>query len=122
MRISGLFRPFASILTNANCASWVQLFGLASVWSTIAANASSPPNAVGSIPFSTSTVYLKTFAVPWPNCGVTPGTMRQDLAPASVNGPPLGSIPVGRLASNWVRPRGGASTITVPTAPIFGGP
>ena len=88
----------------------------------MAANASSPPKAMGSIPFSTSTVYLKTFAVPWPTCGVTPGTTRQDLPAESVNGPPLGSIPVGRLASNWVRPRGGASTITVPTAPILGGP
>ena len=72
----------------------------------MAANASSPPNAAGSIPFSTSTVYLKTFAVPWPACGVTPGTTCHDLAPASVNGPPLGSIPVGRLASYWVRPLG----------------
>src|SRR6202040_2762114 len=120
--MSGLLLSVASILTKANWASCIQLLGLASVWSTIPTNASSPPNAVGSMPFSTSTVYLKTLAVPWPNCGVPPGTICQDLSPAPVNGPPLGSTPVGRLASNCVRPRGGASMITVPTAPILGGP
>ena len=35
------------------------------------------------------------------------------LAPASVNGPPSGRIPVGRLASNWVSPLGGAPMIAV---------
>ena len=38
------------------------------------------------MPSSTSTVYLNTLAVPWPTCGVVPGTTCQVLSPASVNG------------------------------------
>ena len=73
------------------------------------------------MPFSTSTVYRNTLAVPRPTCGVVPGTMCHVLSPASVNGPPSGSVPAGRLASNAASPRGGASRIAVPTAPIAGG-
>lgn len=85
---------------KANCGLCVQPFGLASVWSTICANASSSPNIVGSMPFSTSTVYRNTLAVPWPNWGVAPGTACHVLSPASVKGPPSGNVPAGRLASN----------------------
>ena len=46
----------ASIRVNANCGLCVQLFGLASVWLTIRAKFSSPPNEVVSMPSSTSTV------------------------------------------------------------------
>ena len=42
------------------------------------------------------------------------------LAPASVNGPPSGRIPVGRFASNWVNPLGGAPMIAVLATPIVG--
>ena len=48
--------------------------------------------------------------------------MCHDLSPASVKGPPAGRTPVGRLASNSVRPRGGAPTMVVPTALRLGGP
>ena len=51
-----------------------------------------------------------------------PGTMCHVLAPASVNGPPSGRMPVGRLASNCVMPFGGAPMIAVPVAPMVGGP
>ncbi len=44
------------------------------------------------------------------------------LAPASVNAPPSGRTPVGRLASNAVSPRGGAPMIAVPLDPMVGGP
>lgn len=53
-----------SIRTNANCGLWVQPLGLVNVWSTIWANALSPPYIVGSRPFSISTVYLNTLTVP----------------------------------------------------------
>jgi hypothetical protein len=95
---------------------------LASVSLTIRANPSSPPNDVVSTPSSTSTVYVNTFAVPSPTFGAAPGTMCQALAPASVNGPPSGRMPVGRFASNCVRPLGGAPMIAVLATPIVGGP
>ena len=67
-------------------------------------------------------VYVNSLAVPSPTFGVLPGTMCHVLAPASVNGPPSGRIPVGRLASNWVNPFGGAPMIAVLATPMVGGP
>ncbi len=61
-------------------------------------------------------------AVPSPTLGVVPGTMCHVLAPASVNGPPSGRIPVGRFTSNCVSPFGGAPMICVLATPMVGGP
>ena len=41
---------------------------------------------------------------------------------ANLIGPPWGRMPVGRFASNSVRPRGGAPIIDVPLDPMVGGP
>ncbi|WP_442412273.1 hypothetical protein [Mycobacterium sp.] len=53
---------------------------------------------------------------------MAPGTTCQVLLPASVKGPPSGSVPAGRLSSKAASPRGGASRIDVPTTPMAGGP
>ena len=65
---------------------------------------------------------MNVLAVPSPTFGVVPGTMRQVRSPDSMNGPPAGRMPAGRLASNSVSPRGGAPTMVVPVAPMVGGP
>ena len=60
--------------------------------------------------------------VPSPTFGDVPGTMCHVRAPDSVKGPPAGRMPVGRFASNWVMPLGGAPMIAVLATPIVGGP
>jgi len=121
----GLF-AIRVVLTNAKLRSCVPaLLGLAQRLSPFRERVAPPPNAVGSIRFRPlDGVPVRPRRILAELAWSCSRTSARTLSPASVErARPLGQHPVrGRLASNWVRPRGWASMIPVPPALDFSRP